>query len=142
MFDYIPLTLAQEDASPAPGSTPQAPAGGNGEPGTVQDGAPGDGGPPPTGAPPGMGIWYIMLAVLMVFMFMSIRSQSKEKKKRQQMIASLVKGAKVQTVGGVIGTVVDLRDNEIVLKVDENTNTRIKFNRSSVQSVLDGKTES
>jgi preprotein translocase subunit YajC len=39
-------------------------------------------------------------------------------------------------VGGIIGTVVDLTSTEMVLRVDESSNTRIRFARSAVQQVL------
>ena len=42
----------------------------------------------------------------------------------------------MQTIGGVIGTVVELRDDEVTLRVDENTNTRITFSKASVQQIL------
>jgi len=42
----------------------------------------------------------------------------------------------VQTVGGVIGTVVELKSDEVVLKVDDSGHTRIRFARSAIQQVL------
>ena len=71
-----------------------------------------------------------------VMMFMSWRSQSKEKKKRKLMLEAMHKGDKVQTAGGVLGTVIELREQEVVLKVDENNNTRMRFSRSAIQQVL------
>lgn len=74
---------------------------------------------------------------LMVFMFvMTAMSGRKEKRRRAELLASIQRHDRVQTVGGVIGIVVDVQDDEIVLKVDESTNTRIRFARSSVQQVL------
>jgi preprotein translocase YajC subunit len=42
----------------------------------------------------------------------------------------------VQTIGGIVGVVTDVRENEVVVKVDNNTNTRITFAKSAVQTVL------
>jgi len=53
------------------------------------------------------------------------------------MLAALKKGDKVQTAGGILGTVVEVRDSEVVVKVDENANTRLRFARSAIQAVLD-----
>jgi len=79
----------------------------------------------------------ILMVGLMVFMFvMTAMSGRKEKRRRAELLASIQRHDRVQTVGGVIGTVVDVQDDEIVLKVDESTNTRIRFARSSVQQVL------
>lgn len=70
-----------------------------------------------------------------VFYFILLRPQSKEKKRRAGMIAALKKNDRVVTMGGIIGTVVSVKDNEITLKVDESSNTKITFNRSSIQQV-------
>ena len=51
------------------------------------------------------------------------------------MLATLAKGAKVTTVGGVLGTVVEVRDEEVVVKVDENSNTRMRFAKSAINAV-------
>ena len=57
------------------------------------------------------------------------------------MLAGIGKGDKVLTVGGIMGTIVEMRETEVVLKVDENANTRIKFSRSSIQSVVSERQE-
>jgi preprotein translocase subunit YajC len=95
----------------------------------------------PTGAPPPspFGNFFfiaIMLAVL-VFMFSNMRSQKKrEERERTEMYAKLGKNDRVLTVGGVIGTVMAVKDNEVVLKVDETTNTKMTFLKSAVQRIL------
>ena len=96
----------------------------------------GGGGGAPAGGPD---FTFIMLAMLGVFVLMMILSggaAKKEKRKRAEMMASLGKHDRVQTSGGVIGTVVELKDDEVVLRVDESTNTRIRFAKSSITSVL------
>ncbi len=78
-------------------------------------------------------------AVLLLFIFMSSRSQRRERKKQQSMLDALKKGDKVQSVGGIIGTIVDIREDEIMVKVDENANTRLRFARSAIKNVLESK---
>jgi len=58
----------------------------------------------------------------------------KQKKQRAQMLASLGKHDRVQTVGGIIGDIVEVRETEIVLRVDDAT--RIRFAKTAVQTVL------
>ena len=89
--------------------------------------------------PPSMfgGGFIFMLMGLMVFMLViSSMGQRKEKKRRAELLSSLGKHDRVQTAGGVIGTIAEVRENEIVVKVDESTNTKIRFARSAVQQVL------
>ena len=139
-----PVTLAQ-DSPPAGPPSDAAPGPG---PGNANPGAPGDaGGTPAIPADPnapatgqgqqqGLGsmlpILILVFAVLIIF---SMGSGRKEKKRRAAMLATLAKGAKVQTVGGVLGTVVEVRDDEVVVKVDENSNTRMRFAKSAINAV-------
>jgi preprotein translocase subunit YajC len=137
-WDTMTLVLAQDVSSERP-SVPDG-AGGPTVTSEVQDAT----GSTPltddgTAASPGPGsllIWLLPLAL--VFLMLSMGNR-KEKKKRAKIMAALSKGDKVQTVGGVLGTVVEVRDDEIVVKVDENANTRLRFARSAIQSILEPK---
>jgi preprotein translocase subunit YajC len=75
----------------------------------------------------------LMMGVIFWFMF---RGQKKERQKHEDIHKNLKKNDKVQTIGGVLGTVVDVRDHEVVLKVDETNNTKIRFNRAAIKEVL------
>lgn len=48
------------------------------------------------------------------------------------MVASLQRNDRVRTIGGILGTVVDVRDDEIVLKVDESNNTKIRISPNAI----------
>ena len=71
-----------------------------------------------------------------IFYFIALRPRQKEQKKRDQMLKTIKKYDKVMTMGGIIGTVMEVREEEIIIKVDDNSNTRIKFTRGAVQRVL------
>lgn len=118
--------------APAPVSAPVG--GGNGATG----GDPTQGGqqrPAPQG---GMGgeLLLIMGGFLVLMIFMSMMAGRKEKKRRTEMMSSLRRHDKVLVGGGMIGTIVELKDDEVVVKVDEATNTRIRFTKNAIQSVL------
>lgn len=87
---------------------------------------------------------FLMPFVLMgvVFWLIVFRPRSGEQKKFKEMLDNLKKGDRVMTIGGVIATVVQMRDDEVVLKVDEATNTKMTFTRSAIKQVLSaGSTE-
>jgi len=48
------------------------------------------------------------------------------------MIQSLERNDRVQTIGGIIGTVVDIKGDEVTLKIDESNNTKIKIAPSAI----------
>ena len=53
------------------------------------------------------------------------------------MLDNLKRGDRVQTIGGIIGTVVEARETEVVVKVDETNNTKIRFARKAITRVLE-----
>ena len=76
-------------------------------------------------------LWlFLPLIILMIFMF--FRAPQKQKQQRKKLEQSLEKNDKILTIGGIIGTIVDLKDDEITLKVDESNNTKIKIRRSAI----------
>jgi preprotein translocase subunit YajC len=95
--------------------------------------------PAPSGAQGAMSLFPIALMFAVVaFMLLSARSQRKrEQRERDEMHAKLGKNDRVLTVGGIIGTVMSVKDNEVVLKVDETTNTKMTFLKTAIQRVVD-----
>lgn len=75
--------------------------------------------------------------VFAIFYFLIIRPQNKRQKQTQSMLQALKKGDRVVTIGGIRGTIFSLKDDTVVLKVDDNT--KIQFSRSAVSQVLDKK---
>lgn len=139
-IDLHNLVLAQSDtAQPPSGGDVLPPSDGvssTGE-GTMASGGGGTGGA--SGSPSsGFGNNFLFIAGgMIVFMFIvSMMGQRRDRKKREALINSISKHDKVQTVGGVIGSVVEVKSDTIVLKVDEAANTRITFARSAIQQVI------
>ena len=144
MFESVPMILAQEDAPPAEA----APTGAAPEPGQATEGqaADGPGGEAPSDQTPtglfgggGSMMWVWMILLMVVFFVIMTGGQRREKKKRKQMLEALNKNDKIQTIGGIMGTVVEVRDQEVVVKVDEASNTRLRFSRGAIQQVLTDK---
>ena len=67
-----------------------------------------------------------------------VNPQKKQEERMRKMFNALEKNDKVMTVGGVIGTVhsIDKEQNEIVLKVDDTNNTKIRFHLTAVSTVF------
>jgi len=80
------------------------------------------------------GFMIILFGGMLLLLFWSSRSRRKQESKHKQMLASLKKGDKVVTIGGIVGTVIEVRPEEITVKVDESNNVRMKFVRSAIRS--------
>ena len=86
----------------------------------------------PAGA--GMGSTIIMLVLMLaIFYFMLIRPENKRKKEAEHMRSSVKKGDQITTIGGVIGTVVDVKENNIVLETSADQ-VRIEFAKWAISS--------
>ncbi len=127
--------LAQEDAQPVVSEPVDAPETENI---TTQDGAvPADpNGPGATRQSPFNTQLIFLVLMIVVIYFLMFRGPKQKQKKHQNMINELAKNDKVRTIGGMIGTVVDIRDNEVILKVDESTNTKIRVIKGAIATTL------
>ena len=64
-----------------------------------------------------MGSTVIMLVLMVaVFYFMLIRPENKRKKEAEQMRGTVKTGDKIVTIGGIIGTVVNVKEDKIVIE--------------------------
>ena len=71
----------------------------------------------PAGAGANMGSTLVMMvAMIAIFYFMLIRPENKRKKDAEQMRSAVKKGDKITTIGGIVGTVVDVKENNIVIE--------------------------
>ena len=76
---------------------------------------------------------FLFIGLMVVVMYMLFfRGPRKKQQKHKQMVQTLEKNDKVRTIGGIIGTVVDVKDDEVTLKVDESNNTKIKILSSAI----------
>ena len=71
----------------------------------------------------------IMLVVMVaIFYFMLIRPENKRKKEAEEMRSALKVGDKINTIGGVVGTVVSVKDTTFVIETSADQ-VRIEFEK-------------
>ncbi|MBN1755240.1 preprotein translocase subunit YajC [bacterium] len=68
------------------------------------------------------------LLILVIFYFLLIRPQQKKQKTHMEMLNSLQKGDRVVTSGGIKGTVVGVKDNEVVIRIAKETTIEVDKN--------------
>lgn len=78
----------------------------------------------------------IMIGIL--FYFMLIRPERKKSAEAADMLKTLKKNDHVVTVGGIYGTVVNVQENSdiITIRVDENTNAKLRVRRSAISGIV------
>src|SRR4051812_29261721 len=77
----------------------------------------------------------LLLGIVVLYIFM-FRSKKKQEQKVREERDQMKRGDEVQTIGGILGKVVEVRDSKVLLKVDETSNTKIWFSRTAIHRVL------
>ena len=79
-----------------------------------------------------------MLAVGALFYFMILRPERTKRNVHAELVSNLKKNDRVVTIGGIFGTVVNAQKDseEIVIKVDESVNAKLRIRRSAVSQVI------
>ena len=80
----------------------------------------------------------IMFAVMIIFMLMG-RPRQKADAKLKEKLAALKKNDRVVTAGGIVGTIVNAREdtNTVTLRIDESSNAKMQVLRTSIMRVLE-----
>jgi preprotein translocase subunit YajC len=99
------------------------------------------GGAKPPASGPGLldpGLLLPMVVIGVLFYFMLIRPERRKRAELQKVLDELKENTRVVTIGGIIGTIVGFgkTKEEVILRVDEKTNTRIRVLRSAISRPL------
>ena len=78
----------------------------------------------------------MIIALIAIFYFFMIAPQQKKQKKINNFRNSLQKGDKVMTAGGIYGRIREIKDNYVLLEIDNNVTIKIDKN-SIYQSMED-----
>lgn len=74
-----------------------------------------------------------IILIFIVFYFLLIRPQKKSQDEHKKMVASLKKNDEVITAGGIHGTIVNVKDHTVTLKVDDNV--KVEVQKSSISTM-------
>jgi preprotein translocase subunit YajC len=133
--------LAQNGTEPSTSSIGSEPVGEDLQSQTIAP-DPGNGEPVPTKPPTkGSPLQFLLPVVMVVLLVMMFRSPKKQQQKHRKMVETLEKNDRVRTIGGIIGTVMDIKGDEVVIKVDESTNTKIRVATSAIAKNVSKETE-
>lgn len=78
---------------------------------------------------------FILMFVVMYFLM--LRPQKKKEKERKALISRIKKNDKVITAGGIHGVIASVRENEVILRIDDAKDVKIKIDRGSIATVLE-----
>ena len=70
-------------------------------------------------------MWIMLALIFVVMWFFMIRPQRKQQKELQNFRDSHKKGDKVVTIGGIYGTVCEIKEGSVLIEVDNNVKIRV-----------------
>ena len=73
----------------------------------------------------GASSWIMIVLIFVVMWFFMFRPQRKQQKELQNFRDSLKKGDKVVTIGGIYGTVCEIKEGTVLIEVDNNVKIRV-----------------
>jgi len=84
--------------------------------------------------PPWLTLLIMVGPIIVLFYLLILRPERKRQQQRREMLASLRKNARVVTAGGIKGVVTRVKDDEdeVEIRVDEKTGTRLRVTKSSI----------
>lgn len=84
----------------------------------------------------GMDMMFMILVLFGGMLLITMFSGRKDKKRRKDMLSSLAKKDKVRSAGGIIGTIIEMKDDEVLIETDRASHTRLWLAKGSIASVI------
>ncbi len=78
---------------------------------------------------------FILMFVVMYFLI--LRPQKRREKERKALLSRVKKNDRVVTAGGVHGVVTSARENDVILRIDDAKDVKVKVDRSAIVTVLE-----
>lgn len=83
----------------------------------------------------GMSSMILIVVMVAIFYFMLIRPQSKENKRKQEMLSSMSVGDTILTTSGFYGVLIDIQDDTVIVEFGSNRNCRIPMQKAAISAV-------
>ncbi len=77
----------------------------------------------------------LLIIMFAIMYFLIIRPQKTKEKKRLAMISNVRKQDKIVTTGGMHGVVASVKENEVIVRVDDTKDVKVKIDKSAIASL-------
>lgn len=72
--------------------------------------------------------FFPLILIFIIFYFLLIRPQKTKEKEHQKMLAALNKNDEIVTTSGIHGTIINVKDKTVILRIDDNVKIEIEKN--------------
>lgn len=97
----------------------------------------------PQGPQGGSGLPLMMLFGLMfvIMYFLILRPQRKKERERKDMLSRVKKNDRVVTMGGIHGVVISVKEKELLVRVDDTKDVKLRIDKSAISTIIESKEE-
>jgi preprotein translocase subunit YajC len=82
----------------------------------------------PAAQQPTWGPFIVMGLIFVIFYFLIIKPQKDKEAAHHKMLKALNKNDEVVTIGGIYGTVINVKDNSVVLRIADDVKIEVQKN--------------
>jgi preprotein translocase subunit YajC len=75
---------------------------------------------------------FLMIGVAVLFYFMIMRPQKKREQQRRDMLGKLKTGDKIITASGIVGEIVELSEQDALVRIDPRKDVRMRVRRAAI----------
>jgi preprotein translocase subunit YajC len=72
--------------------------------------------------------FFPLILIFVIFYFLLIRPQKAKEKEHKAMLSNLNKNDEIVTSGGIHGTIVNVKDKTLILRIDDDTKIEVEKN--------------
>lgn len=69
-----------------------------------------------------------LVFIFIIFYFLILRPQKNKESQHQKMLAGLSKNDEIVTTGGIHGTIINVKDKTVIVRIDENVKVELEKN--------------
>jgi len=92
-----------------------------------------------TAQQPAWGPFIVMGLIFFIFYFLIIKPQKQKEVELQKMLKALNKNDEVVTIGGIYGTIINVKDSSVVLRIADNV--KIEVQKSAIAGLKKAPTD-
>jgi len=88
----------------------------------------------PETSAPGLAQFFPFIAIFFIFYLLLIRPEKNKQRQRKEMMANLKKNDPIVTAGGIHGTIVNVKENTLLIRIDDNV--KVEIDKEAVSRLI------
>ena len=83
----------------------------------------------------GLPMWPMLIVIGLMFYMLILAPDRRKRAEHKTMLENMKKNDQVVTIGGIKGTITNVKGDEVTVRIDESNNTRIRVQKSAISRI-------